>query len=164
MNIVNLVISFCDHCVILCNICAKCLGFFFFSFLQLFNAISQNALAFSFLFFFFSFFGQVCRIVLWFRLNLHSTSPPFWRSRPRTTVTSCPLLDFLEVSGTLKDTWYFLFSMTTSEYGIQNAFLIIFDRLHTRFEHVTPLNHCSLSCWHLHQLFLFLTCKMISFA
>lgn len=29
MNIVNLVISFCDHCVILCNICAKCLGFFF---------------------------------------------------------------------------------------------------------------------------------------
>lgn len=30
MNIVKLVISFCDHCVLLCNKCAKCLGFFFF--------------------------------------------------------------------------------------------------------------------------------------
>lgn len=29
MNIVKLVISFCDHCVLLCNKCAKCLGFFF---------------------------------------------------------------------------------------------------------------------------------------
>lgn len=28
MNIVKLVISFCDHCVLLCNKCAKCLGFF----------------------------------------------------------------------------------------------------------------------------------------
>lgn len=27
MNIVKLVISFCDHCVLLCNKCAKCLGF-----------------------------------------------------------------------------------------------------------------------------------------
>lgn len=65
MNIVNLVISFCDHCVILCNICAKCLGFFFFSFLQLFNAISQNALAFSFfsLFFFFWTSLQDCTLI-----------------------------------------------------------------------------------------------------
>lgn len=29
MNIVKLVISFCDHCVLLCNKCAKCLGYFF---------------------------------------------------------------------------------------------------------------------------------------
>lgn len=34
MNIVNLVISFCDHCVILCNICAKCLEFFFLRLLK----------------------------------------------------------------------------------------------------------------------------------
>lgn len=26
MNIVKLVISFCDHCVLLCNKCAKCMG------------------------------------------------------------------------------------------------------------------------------------------
>lgn len=29
MNIVKLVISFCDHCVLLCNKCAKCMGLYF---------------------------------------------------------------------------------------------------------------------------------------
>lgn len=45
MNIVKLVISFCDHCVLLCNKCAKCLGFFFFFPPLLLEAVSLDAFA-----------------------------------------------------------------------------------------------------------------------